>query len=282
MWPFGGDKGKKGAMRRPTDMERVPTGRVIALSSRGMSEPEIIKTLKGEGYTPLQVDQAMKEALKTSVASGPAGPPEPPPQEELPGDYPQESGMGPPRREMRPEDVPAIPTIPTEDDLPPPPEPLPGPPEPPRFRGLDMPGPDDAGMNEEPLPGEEPIPRLREPVTRKEAKEDRRRALEELAESIIEEKWVGIREEIMNLKSQAQETNLKVASLEQSIKHIEGEKRTDMEQIEEKIDTYKQSIGEVSSRMESIEKAMKDSLSPMMQSMRSLTDTIRSMKEKGE
>ena len=48
----------------------------------------------------------------------------------------------------------------------------------------------------------------------------------------------------MNLKSQAQETNLKVASLEHSIKQIEGEKRTDMEQIEEKIDTYKQSIGE--------------------------------------
>lgn len=58
--------------------------------------------------------------------------------------------------------------------------------------------------------------------------------------------------------------------------------KTDMEQIEDKIDTYKQSINEVSARMESIEKAMKDSLTPMMQSMRSLTETIRTVKGKKE
>ncbi len=262
MWPF---KEKKRVSRPSRD--RIPTGRVIQLSSQGVSEPEIIQTLKSEGYTPLQVDQAMKDALKTSVGTGTGATPSAPAP---PGPSPEP--ISSPRREMRPEDVPGLPPLPTETELPPPPsaEPLPETP--------DMPGP----ALEPPLPGEEEIPRLRESMTKMEVKEEKRRALEELAESIIEEKWMGIREEIMNLKSQVQEMSLKVTSLEQFIGQIRGEKKTDMEKIDDKIDTYKQSINEVSARMESIEKAMKNSLTPMMQSMRSLTETIRSMKGKKE
>lgn len=265
MWPF---KEKKRVSRPARD--RVPTGRVLQLSSQGVSEPEIIQTLKSEGYTPLQVDQAMKDALKSSVGTStgtaPAMSPTPP------APAPPEPGLTPPRREMRPEDVPSLPPLPTEAELPPPPsaELLP---ERPEMTGAEF---------EPPLPGEEEIPRLREPMTKIEMKEGRRRALEELAEAIIEEKWMGIREEIMNLKSQMQEINIKVTSLEQSFSQIRGEKKTDMEKIEDKIDTYKQSINEVSARMESIEKAMKDSLTPMMQSMRSLTETIRTVKGKKE
>jgi hypothetical protein len=260
MWPL---KGKKKASRPSRD--RIPTGRVIQLSSQGVSEPEIIQILKEEGYTPLQVDQAMKDALKSSVGAPPA-PPAPAP--EPAGEF------TPPGRRMRPEDVPTLPPLPMEEELPPPPEPM-------HEESEDIPEIPER-LEGPPLPGEEPISRLREPMSRMEMKEGRRRALEELAESIIEEKWVGIREELMNLKSQMQETNMRVASLEQSVTHIQGEKKTEMQHIEEKIDTYKQSIGEVSARMESIENAMKDSLTPMMQSLRSLTETIRTMKGKKE
>jgi len=268
MWPF---KEKKRASR-PAAKERIPTGRAISLSSQGVSEPEIIKTLKDEGYTPLQVDQAMKDALKSSVGTAGAGAPAPPP-----GPLP-ESGLAPPRKEMRPEDIPTLPPLPTEASLPPPvPEPLP-----PEGAAADIPEMPEREFEEPILPGEEPIPRLRESLSGRGMKEERRRALEELAESIIEEKWMGIREEIMNLKSQFQELNLKIASMEQSVRQIQGEKKTEMEHIEDKIDTYKQSINEVSAKMESIEKAMKDSLTPMMQSMRSLTETIRTVKGKKE
>lgn len=117
-------------------------------------------------------------------------------------------------------------------------------------------------------------------MTRREAKDEKRRALEEIAEEIIEEKWMGLKEEILNLKAQIQEVGAKTSSLEQSMMQIRGEKKTDMNKIEEKIDTYKQSMNEVSAKMESIENAMKDSLSPMMQSMRSMTETIREMRDK--
>jgi prefoldin subunit 5 len=264
MWPF---KEKKRVSRPARD--RIPTGRVLTLSSQGVSEPEIIQTLKSEGYTPLQVDQAMKDALKSSVGTSTGAAPATYPEPPAPAPFP-EPGLTPPRREMRPEDVPSLPPLPTEIELPPPPSTLPERPE--------MTGPE----FEPSLPGEEEIPRLSEPMTKMEMKEEKRRGLEEIAEAIIEEKWMGMREEIMNLKSQVQEINVKVTSLEQSFRQVQGDKKTDMEQIEDKIDTYKQSINEVSSRMESIEKAMKDSLTPMMQSMRSLTETIRTMKGKKE
>lgn len=275
MWPFGGDKGKKRGPR--TVGSRAPTGRVVTLSSQGVSEPEIIQTLKNEGYSPLQVDQAMKEALRASVGTAGqdvSGQPAPySPQAPLPTEQGPEPGMSPPpRMEMR-EDV-GLPPLPSETEMPAAPDIDNEPMMPARD-----PGPPELGP---PLPGEDTIPRLSEPMTRREAKEGKRRALEELAESIIEEKWAKIREEIIGIRSHLQEINLKTTTLEQSIKQIQGDKKTDMEQIEDKIDTYKQSIGEVSARMESIENAMKDSLTPMMQSMRSLTETIRTMKSKKE
>ncbi len=283
MWPFGGEKTKRRSAR--PSPARVPTGRVITLSSQGMSEPEIIQSLKGEGYTPMQVDQAMKEALKTSVGStGPAGPPGPPvppaPAQSVPEGRPPEPPMNdftPSSRDMLREEIPTLPPLPGEEQLPPAPS-----------RSMESALPERNPLSidmplrerptEPPLPGEDMIPRLREPMDKREAKEEKRRALEELAEAIIEEKWAGLREEIMNIKAQIQDVGFKTGSLEQSIKKLEGDKKTDMEHIEDKIDTYKQAIGEVSARMESIEKAMKDSLSPMMQSLRSLTETIRTMK----
>lgn len=271
MWLFGGgSKGGKGG--GSPSRSRMPTARVMSLSSQGVSEPEIIRTLKDEGYSPLQVDQAMKEALKSTVGAGGMPPMGPPP---APAPLPGEPEMAPPmRRDLGP-DVPTLPPLPTETERAPMADPFP-PAESPDTMMPQMPEQGLGGL----LPGEEPIPKLREPMTGLEKKEDRRRALEELAESIIEEKWAGLKEELINLKSAMGETNLKVASLEQIVTSIKGEKKTDMEHIEEKIDTYRTSINQVSAKMEAIERAMKDSLNPMMQSMRSLTETIRTMKSK--
>ena len=269
MWPFKENK----RVSRPA-RDRIPTGRVLTLSSQGVSEPEIIQTLKNEGYTPLQVDQAMKEALKSSVGTGGAGAPPAPPYSPPPSPgFRPEHEFAPRRREPGP-DFPDLPPLPTDTEFPPPPSEM-------------------ISRGEEPieeeyepsLPGEEEepvIPRLREPMTRREMKDEKRRALEELAESIVEEKWMEVREEIMNLKAQLQDLSMKTTSLEQSMRQVEGSKRTDMQKIEDKIDTYRQSMNEVSARMEAIEQAMKDSLTPMMHSLRSLTETIRTMKGKRE
>jgi hypothetical protein len=309
---------------------RIPTGKVLSLSSRGVPEPEIIRILKDEGYTPTEVDKAMTTALKGAVG-GQASPPQPPPQASAPPQgYPEPSeeplsDMPPP--EVPPQAPPEVratgyqqqPPAPRrgEDDLGPlPPQPRTGPPPeaedmrdmppPPRDDDMAMRGPLDlpevpgltdrrpsagpAPMGDEipsqdsyrpgMPPGQEPLPRLPEKRTAREKKDDRRRAIEELVEGIIEEKWDAMQASLLDLENKLTLMENKVDLLENSIKRLEGDKKEDMNNIEEKIDTYRSAIGEMSTRMESIEGAMKNSLSPLMQSVRDLSNSVKDMKSK--
>ncbi len=106
---------------------RIPTDKVVSLSSQGLSEPEIIKTLREDGFSPLEVDRAMKDALRTGTGvqqpsappipgrpSLPAGPIGAPP---LPGDFPSEP-LPPPPPQMAPP-TPAPPPMPPLPGQPP-------------------------------------------------------------------------------------------------------------------------------------------------------------------
>jgi len=62
----------------------IPTQKVLALSSQGFSEPEIVKKLREEGFSPLQVDRAMTDAMRSGAAAKPPptpAPPQPPAQQ---------------------------------------------------------------------------------------------------------------------------------------------------------------------------------------------------------
>ncbi|RLJ10355.1 MAG: hypothetical protein DRP15_00115 [Candidatus Aenigmatarchaeota archaeon] len=69
------------ALQEPSNREIMPvvihtTGtplpihqRFYALESQGMSDEEIIETLKKEGYSPLEIDSILKERLKSEIPS---------------------------------------------------------------------------------------------------------------------------------------------------------------------------------------------------------------------
>ena len=293
-----------------------PSERVFTLSSQGLSEPEIIQTLRQEGYTPVQVDGAMREALRGAAAgTGPGAQPArqqrypPPPQE-----YPQREYAQPRRPQPRPyaEPPPAY-DLPEDEDE----EPLPGyPARPPKSRQPpsppDMPEPPldfedfkrsnkDLGFPEIPgrededripaagMPAEEELEEEEErPIQRfvsrdrtsGEGRQERRRMIEELTEGVVEEKWQDFRKRIDDMSSMFEQLNQRISTIEQKLGQVQGEKKNDLMEIEGKIDTYKQSIDGIQSRMESVEHAMKDSLTPMMQTLRSLSETIKSLKDK--
>jgi prefoldin subunit 5 len=291
LFSFGGKKKQVPVMPSPTD-------RVITLSSQGLSEPEIIQTLREEGYTPVQVDNAMTEALRGAAAGGP--PAQPRPRQYPQREYPPQ-GYGPPAR--RPAPRPLLEPQPDYDEFAneEPEQPMPGyqpgrmppgqglSPEPPvdfeefKRTNKDLGFPEIPGREEE-LPEEEmeqPITRF--PVrdrTRGEMKQEKRRMIEELTEGVVEEKWSDFRKRVDDMNDRFQQLNERISTLEQKIGQAQGEKKSDLLEIEGKIDTYKQTMDEVESRMESVERAMKDSLTPMMQTLRSLSDTIKSLKER--
>jgi prefoldin subunit 5 len=272
--PFG----KKKAAG-PERAGAFPTQRVVELSSQGLSEPEIIRELKNEGYSPMEVDRAMKEALRDSTVRAATAPVREPPrfppmpaQQERKRVFPEPME---PRFDEQPEMAEqrheaALPEIPGF-------EPRPRPPVPGFQRGPRqfLPPRDEEETEEIP---HLPVPGERRPITRQM---ERRRLVEEVSEAIIEEKWHDFRRELRDVNDKMGSLKKKMDYLEESLAKIQEKKGDDVEEIEAKIDTYKQSFSELSGRMEAMERAMKDSLTPMMQTLRALTEAIKDIKSTG-
>jgi hypothetical protein len=301
IWPFG-KKEKSGNSPTKGQGRSSPVGRVESLSSQGLSEPEIIRTLKNEGYSPIEVDSALRSVLKDAVGSGSETPgprdmPQPAPGKG--GDYPrnpvpeEDDFRRPgPTEPDKFEDEPPVPPPFAAEDM------ARGPVDMPRLPGEKSPGsaPDDEDDYEPPAPPtfvrqapppareeehedeEEIIKPLLGGRDRTEVKEGKRRAVEELIESIVDEKWNEVRSELGQMENRFRQIDSKLIELDQTVTQMRSEKKSDIDEIETKIDSYKQSMSEVSARMESVERAMKDSLTPMLQSLRSLSDTIKTMK----
>ena len=279
--PFGGKKKSKGppgmegdfgpsAPARAPERRIIPTDEVRAWSSRGMSEPDIIRNLRREGYATGEIDQAMKEALRNRVSGNFYNKP-------MVNEY-GEASLGPP-----PEEAPEREQIPrnlaypgadmADDDITPPPYDTPAEQREPQYP--DMP---EGDYFNEPAP-RRPAPAMRGPQQRGGVD---RREIEELAEVIVEEKLRELKERFKAVDMQFQQVNRKVESISDEMNRVRMEKSNEVKGIEDKIDGYSRNMDEINGRMESMEKALKDSLSPMLESMRSLADLVKSMKEKSK
>lgn len=257
--------------------------RVRELSMQGLSEAEILRSLRAEGYGPGEVDQAMRGVLRESVAGAPPRRPmapemEPPRQpgprgmeafpeerQRPPGDL--EMAEFPPGRFAPPEEE-----FGEEPEAPPargwrPPEAAPAPPA---WRGREPP-------EEEEFPDEE-LPPLPPPPGSRRRPSVERGEMEEIAESIVEERVRTLEGEISELSRRLDAVSSKMADMESGARRGTGP--SGVEEIKAGLESYKTSIGELSERTEAMERAIKDSLTPMMQSLRSLSETIKVMKGK--
>jgi len=270
----------------PLDVHgKIPSDRVASLSSQGMSEPEIIRTLRAEGYSPIEVDSAMKEALRSAVRP-PAAPRMAPPPAST-------RGFGPPpaeqpvRRERR------MIFGDEDEELP---RPAARPPEPPfaeeegpagelelpRFPGM---APPRRSPFAPPVPMEEAEAEEIEPIApapkaaSKEQRMQSRREFEEIAEGVVEERMSAIEKRVDDIGDRLKEITVRMNNLQQALDRVQGERRGDIAEITDKIEGYKQGMTEVSQRMEAVEHTMKDSMTPMMQSLRSLSDAVKAFKD---
>ena len=244
----------------------VPVDRVKDLSLKGMPESEIIKTLKSEGYQISAIDAAMKEALRSRVAPEPYRMSEP--------EYMRREPEPPPRVPMEPDIAPAPVGPPSEDSIQ----------AARRMEGGDMTGRDfvDEGSELPPLeeddyqkPEEQEF--IREPVRypRKQGGD-----VEEIAEAIVEERLGTFKEQLKYLDSEMENLKGKIQMIEAKLENASVQPARS-ESIETKIDDYQKSIDGLQTRMASMEGALKTSLTPMIESMRSLSETVKSLKEKG-
>ncbi|MBI4020436.1 MAG: hypothetical protein HY367_03825, partial [Candidatus Aenigmarchaeota archaeon] len=249
---------------------RVPTEEVAGLSQQGYSEPEIIDALRREGYRPQEVDAAMREALRTSVRDiGANYVPTPRPVQERwtpPRQLPQAGRppggeFGGPPREFQPARPRRPPLGFEEEDMEEPEEPLPQ-------RQVD----DEMRLPEFFERKQQPMQRLESPARA------RHEEVEEVAESVVEDRFSQVRDRLNDMGARINQVSKRLADLEQRISTSQAGKPADFERIEKKVGQYEDSMEGLSSKMESLERVMKDNLTPMMQSMRTLSDTLKAMK----
>ena len=104
---------------------------------------------------------------------------------------------------------------------------------------------------------------------------------EELVESVVNEK-------IGEVQQKFAELNTKQASLERSIANLhhqlsvmsQGRSQTEQSMIA-KLDSLKDTMDEMNGRLSSLEKAFKDALPALIESVRSLTDLVQRVKREG-
>jgi hypothetical protein len=282
--------GKKNAPRPigPSSGLGIPTQKVMALSSQGLSEPDIVKRLRNEGHTPLEVDRAMKDAMRTgSGARAPPVQPSPAPA---------------------PPSAPPVSRQPQQLQMGPPPAPLPQ--EPPmmqfgsqnRFAPTDWGDEDDmdddfdaekvksmpsekrmgpgafmGGMEEgfpplpedteepEPLPfAQAPLPKERDDRIRA-LKDRRRKEIEELTEEITEEKWKDLMSRVRLLEENLEKIS---GDIKNAPAQAGGGAPADLGPVREELANQKESLEEVNARIDSLEDVVKSSLSPMLESVR--------------
>ncbi len=295
---------------------RIPTEKVVSLSSQGLSEPEIIKTLREEGFSPLEVDRAMKDALRTGT-----GVRSPPPQRRM-GPPPGVAPSPPPAPPAQARGAPTAPPLPPGQGAQAQPQypSFPGQPPQNQQQGFpDMPpdqyaptvwnGDDDmeddmSGMPKErkigpgpfmddiddegpPLPepkGREPLPFAREPLPKggedriRELRDRRRREVEELAEEVTEEKWTEMMNRVNSLEGKIDRmaTGVKTAAEGEAGPGVPPQ---EIESIRNDIEAQKHTIEDVNARIDSLEEVVKGSLTPMVESIRKFSSAVKGTKQ---
>ncbi len=297
--------------RKKEPAERIPTDRVLELSSRGYPEGEIITALKNEGYRPREVDAAMREALRSSVRrmpdtdSGSMYPEEklprfrgyqeerneplPRPQKYLdkapqtrkPITFPEHRQSKPDFWEDTGEGIPRLPEIPRpaarrQERIEPPPEELPEDEDDLDVRDLPPPPqPIEAPRIRRVQSRPEPLPQLDEDLEIPPIRPRQQRAplptTTRKTEEDIEDEFEAARRP-GGMTLKIEDLEDRVRELESRIREMEQKKQT------QHFDVYQDSIDELSGRLDSVESGLKQSLDGIMRTLKALAETMKDIK----
>jgi len=99
-------------------------------------------------------------------------------------------------------------------------------------------------------------------------------------EDVVSENMKGFKSSVDSMDSSISGIAKKLAAIEEKFSKMQqATKPADVERLDDKIRMYTQSVEDIHSRMGTVEKALKDGMTPMMETMKILTDTVKSMKD---
>lgn len=198
----------------------IPIDRVREMASRGFSEPEMIDILRREGFAAEEIDKALTQALRITVA----------------GETPSTA------RAPVPTEAPTLPTLQTL---------------------------------EAPKEKEETMPQLPETSLPEDYYQY---PTEEYIDYIVQARVSEVIDKINELNAKYQELEKKIDSINEQIKLPQG-KVEDQQQIIQKIESFTETVNDVNVRVGSLEKAFKETLPALIESVKTISDLVQKIKK---
>jgi chromosome segregation ATPase len=116
-------------------------------------------------------------------------------------------------------------------------------------------------------------PRRRRPVFDPELDDDMD------VDDVISGRTESIKDSVNSMNTGMSGIAQKLASIEDSFSKMQAERNSGVDRLEDKIRMYSESVAGIHSRMGTLEKALKDGMTPMMETLKILTETVKTMKE---
>jgi DNA-binding transcriptional MerR regulator len=267
--PFFGKKSGKGGAEEARGRGYVPTDRAAELMGRGFSEIDTIDVLRREGFSPSEIDNALEQSIKQGVTGTPRTPSTSAQQSAPAGSMGSDGMQGfqslgntyeqfqqgpaptfPPRKEQsaaqgqQPERERTEFKLPTIEEL----------------GGKSQ--PDALAVPETSLPDEyyQGYP------------------TEEYIDYVVQEQMQDVNERIGEFTVRQKEMEKKMTELNERMKEVSTMRSGDQQQIMSKIDSFSDTINDVNVRIASLEKAFKEMLPALIESVRALSDIVQRMK----
>ncbi len=230
--------------------EYIPTDIVQKMASQGMPEPEIISQMRSQGFSPMQIDKALSQAIKSAVTL----------QQPI-----QQHGAPPEKIVTGPQVRASIEPMQFH--------------EPPSF---------DLSQQQQQMPQEftfeeNPQQFVESPsVPAPQEVGGPEITLEEVIEGVIADKWASFEKRLSGFDQRDQQIEKRIDDLRGQIDEVHALMNKSEQTFIGKLDEFGGHIGGIESRIGSIEKVFKDFLPELTDNVRTISDIVERMKKDGK
>lgn len=246
----------------------APIDRVREMASRGFSEPEMIDVLRREGFSADEVDKALTQALRIGVTGEQ---PQPQMQQQWQPVYqraeqPQQQFQWPSQQQMQPVPQQQVPQ-PIMQQQPPIQK------QEPKATASGLPTLESLEMQQP----QEAMPQIPE-TSLPEGYYSQQYSNEDYIDYIVQQRVTEITEKMQEFQSRYQDLQRKIEELSTDLRAANVKSGPVNSQMVSKMDQFSETVSDVDNRLSGLEKAFKETLPALIDSVRALSDLVQKAK----
>lgn len=245
----------------------APIDRVREMASRGFSEPEMIDILRRDGFSADEVDKALTQALRIGVT----------------GEQPQQQQQWQPVYQQQPQQQNQQFQWPSQQQVPPAQQQQPQQqqyqqPEPQPQRQQGSMGGLPTLESLEIQPQQETMPQIPE-TSLPEGYYSQQYASEEYIDYLVQQRVAEVTEKVQDFQKRYTDLQKKIEELSAELRSASAAKTgANQGQVMAKMDSFAETVSDVDNRLSGLEKAFKETLPALIDSVRALSDLVQKVR----